>query len=41
MSRDSRLALPNHFADLTDCQLGAREQRKQAQPRRLGGRAKR
>ena len=39
MPRDARLALPDHLADLTDRQLGARQQREQPQPRGLGGRA--
>jgi hypothetical protein len=41
MARDPRLALANHFADLTDSELGAGEQREQPQPRRLGSRAER
>ena len=41
MPRDARLALTDHLADLADRQLGAREQRKQAQPRRLGSRTQR
>ena len=38
MPRDARLALADHLADLTDGQLGARKQREQPQPRRLGSR---
>jgi hypothetical protein len=41
MTRDSRLALSEHLADLTDRQLGACEQREQTQPRWFGDRSER